>query len=191
VSRSEWPRFVVLQQTRPDRPHEAVGSVHAADAEMALMSARDVYARRPRVFNAWVVPEEAVFARTAEELAKDESWREMEAPAGASPTTYLVCQKQSQRRSMTYVTHVGDVEARTPQEALARALDTFDRDDVYVWWVFPAAAVTANREEDVESWFDPARDKTYRQQSAYGFVGSRRRRGRRRRGQTSKDESES
>jgi ring-1,2-phenylacetyl-CoA epoxidase subunit PaaB len=188
VSRSEWPRFVVLQQSRPGRPHEAVGSVHAVDAEMALLSARDVYARRPRVFNAWVVPEEAIFAKTAEELAEDESWREGEVPAGATPTPYLVCQKQSQRRSMTYVTHVGEVEARTPREALVRALNTFDHEDVYVWWVFPAAAVTANDEEDVESWFDPARDKTYRQQSAYGFVGTRRRRRGRRR-QQSEEES--
>lgn len=178
MSGAGWPRYVVLQQTRPDRPHEAVGSVHAVDAEMALLNARDVYARRPQVFNAWVVRDDAVFSKTVEQL-EEGSWRDAPVPESAARVTYLVFQKQTQRRSMTYVTHVGAVTARTAEEALAQALDSFPNEDVFVWWVIPAAAIVANDEDDVESWFEPARGKTYRQQSAYGFVGSRRQRGRR------------
>ena len=179
MSAAGWPRYVVLQQTRPDRPHEAVGSVHAVDAEMALLNARDVHARRPQVFNAWVVRDDAVFSKTVEQLAEDDSWRDAPVPESAAPVTYLVFQKQTQRRSMTYVTHVGAVTARTAEEALAQALDSFPNEDVFVWWVIPAAAIVANDEDDVESWFEPAKGKTYRQQSAYGFVGRRRQRGRR------------
>ncbi len=47
-----WEVFV---QEQGGQPHEHAGSVHAADKELALQSARDVYARRGKVVNMWVV----------------------------------------------------------------------------------------------------------------------------------------
>ena len=167
MSDTQWPRYQVFQQDRPDQPHRAVGTVHAADAEMALLNARDVYARRPRWHSAWVVADARIFRKTAEELAAGDAWRQ--APPG-SEEPYLVFQKRSQRRSMTFTDHVGEVRAASPQAALALALARFDGDGVTVWWVVAAAAITRSDPADVDSWFEPIREKTYRQQSFYGNV---------------------
>lgn len=59
-----WEVFV---QGRSGDPHEHVGSVHAADAELALQNGRDVYSRRGPVNSIWVVPSEAIVASLSEE----------------------------------------------------------------------------------------------------------------------------
>jgi len=43
-------------------PHKHVGSVHAADAAMALQAARDVYTRRGEAVAIWVVPSATITA---------------------------------------------------------------------------------------------------------------------------------
>jgi ring-1,2-phenylacetyl-CoA epoxidase subunit PaaB len=158
---TQWPRFEVFQQDRAGRPHRNVGNVHAPDPEMALMNARDVFARRPSTVSMWVVPEEAILARTAEELAADPSWSD----AAADPReaeTYYVFQKRGQRRAMTFVEHSGEVEAASSLEALRRAVENFDDGTTYVWWVFPERAVVRSEPVDVDSMFAPADDKSYR-----------------------------
>ncbi|MGE5499682.1 MAG: 1,2-phenylacetyl-CoA epoxidase subunit PaaB [Syntrophothermus sp.] len=52
----------VFMQTEQGGAHVHAGSLHASDAEMALMNARDVYARRGPVYSIWVVPAEAIKA---------------------------------------------------------------------------------------------------------------------------------
>ena len=42
--------------------HRHCGSLHAADAEMALQAARDVYTRRGEGLSIWVVPSAAITA---------------------------------------------------------------------------------------------------------------------------------
>jgi ring-1,2-phenylacetyl-CoA epoxidase subunit PaaB len=42
--------------------HRHVGSVHAADAAMALAAARDVYTRRGEGLSIWVVPSASITA---------------------------------------------------------------------------------------------------------------------------------
>ncbi len=59
-----WEVFV-----RPRRglAHQHVGSIHAADAEMALRNARDVYTRRQEGVSLWVVPAAQVTASSPDE----------------------------------------------------------------------------------------------------------------------------
>ena len=52
-----WEVFV---QANPGIPHKHVGSLHAADAESAMMNARDVYTRRSEGISIWVVPANAI-----------------------------------------------------------------------------------------------------------------------------------
>ncbi len=63
--------YEVFKQDRPDGPFRNVGSVHAPDAELALVNARDVFARRPSCVALWVVPDDAILRRTAEELTRE------------------------------------------------------------------------------------------------------------------------
>ena len=64
---SQWPLWEVFAQEAQGAPHEHVGSLHAADAEMALQNARDVYARRGSVVSLWVVPSAAITASPSDE----------------------------------------------------------------------------------------------------------------------------
>jgi ring-1,2-phenylacetyl-CoA epoxidase subunit PaaB len=164
---TQWPRYEVFEQERPNAPHRNAGSVHAPDGEMALENARDVFVRRPQCLSMWVAPVHAIFSKTIEELAADDRWRAAPLPAEAAPEIYLVFQKQTQRATETFVTHVGEVPARTPQEALSRALETFSQTDVFVWWVCPARAITRSTDTDAPSFFAPAHDKTFRQPNFY------------------------
>jgi len=58
----------VFTQKKSGAPHEHAGSVRAADAEMALTNARDVYSRRNEAVNIWVVPAEFITASTPEDM---------------------------------------------------------------------------------------------------------------------------
>ncbi|MCB8920428.1 MAG: phenylacetic acid degradation protein [Ardenticatenaceae bacterium] len=173
MSDTQWPRYEVFKQDSPNQPHKAVGSVHAPDAEMALLNARDVFARRPKAVSMWVAPASTILSMTAEEMAANPGWRMVSETGEGEERPFLIFTKTSQRRSMTFVTHVGVITAVTAQEALATAVANaeFDAENVWVWWVVPESAITRSDPDDQASHFAPAADKTYRQQSSYGFVG--------------------
>ncbi len=58
----EWPLFEVFIRSRNGLSHKHVGSLHAADAEMAVENARDVYTRRGEGVSIWVVPSASITA---------------------------------------------------------------------------------------------------------------------------------
>lgn len=62
VAEQTWPLWEVFVRSRAGLAHQHVGSVHAADAEMALANARDVYTRRGEGASLWVVPATAIVA---------------------------------------------------------------------------------------------------------------------------------
>ena len=53
--RSEWPLYEVFVRGKRGLNHVHVGSLHAADDEMALRNARDLYTRRNEGVSIWVV----------------------------------------------------------------------------------------------------------------------------------------
>jgi ring-1,2-phenylacetyl-CoA epoxidase subunit PaaB len=164
---TQWPRYEVFEQDRPDQPHRSTGAVHAPDPELALQNARDVFVRRPECSSLWVVPENQIYAWTAEALLADPSWQAETVVLARSASPYEVFQKRGQRQSETYVSHVGSVEARSPAEALRLALSQFDTGSVYVWWLVPASAILRSARGDAASLFGPASDKTYRRPNEY------------------------
>lgn len=170
---TQWPRYEVFKQDTADKPHQAVGSVHAPDLQMALLMARDVFVRRPRCHSLWVAPAEVILSMTQEELALREGMDEVDS-AESPPHTYQVFRKTTQRRAMTFVDHVGSVQAGSPAQALRQAIAQFSDGAAWVWWIVPEAAIARSQAEDVSCWFEPADSKTYRHQSAYGTVLPRR-----------------
>ena len=50
-----WPLYEVFLRGKRGLNHVHVGSLHAADAEMALHHARDLYTRRNEGVSIWVV----------------------------------------------------------------------------------------------------------------------------------------
>ena len=72
--------WAVFLQARPRDSHVHVGDVHAPDAEMALVVAKENYTRRDPCVSLWVVRAEEIHGTTAEaaemfEPAIDESYR--------------------------------------------------------------------------------------------------------------------
>ena len=51
----DWPLYEVFVRGKRGLNHVHVGSLHAADAEMALHHARDLYTRRNEGVSIWVV----------------------------------------------------------------------------------------------------------------------------------------
>jgi ring-1,2-phenylacetyl-CoA epoxidase subunit PaaB len=51
----EWPLWEVFIRSKTGLDHKHVGSLHAADAQMAIENARDVYTRRMEGVSIWVV----------------------------------------------------------------------------------------------------------------------------------------
>jgi len=158
---TQWSRFQVFVQAKPGEPHQDFGSVHAPDAELALLNARDVFARRPEAVSMWVVPVGAIYTKTAEEiqnLSSPGSGPHESQPA--RPETYYVACKYKQTGTQTLT---GSVEATTPQLALAEAIEKYAGQSLaLVWWVFPASAVTQSDPNDIDSLYAPARDKGFR-----------------------------
>jgi ring-1,2-phenylacetyl-CoA epoxidase subunit PaaB len=65
--RREWPLWEVFIRAERGLSHQHVGSLHAADAEMAVGHARDVFTRRQEGVSIWVVPAADVTASSPDE----------------------------------------------------------------------------------------------------------------------------
>lgn len=65
--RGEWPLYEVFVRGKRGLNHVHVGSLHAADDQMAVRHARDVYTRRNEGVSIWVVRAEAITASSPDE----------------------------------------------------------------------------------------------------------------------------
>lgn len=162
---TQWPRYQVFIQEKPEHRHQDAGSVHAIDSEMALQNARDVFARRPECVSIWVVPADLIYAITREEL---ESWIPEPISEYASEAGfYVFCKLKSSGAAQ----HVGEIMATGHQSALVKALQTYKLDpSPYLWWIIPKEAVTRSYPEDIHAMFMPAYDKPFRQSSYYHVI---------------------
>ena len=170
MSDTQWPRYEVFIQERSGKPHRSIGTVHAPDPEMALLNGRDLFARRPSCHSLWVAPADAILAKTREELPAASAWKRPTSPSPTDQETYLVFVKQSQRRAMGFVEHIGSLQASTSLEALDLAVARYGSSDPFVWWICPENAVTRSDENDIESMFEPANQKCYRHPNQYRTV---------------------
>ena len=56
-----WPTYEVFHQDKRGNEHSHVGCVHAPDAEVALVFAKEQYGRRKSTANMWVVKTSDIF----------------------------------------------------------------------------------------------------------------------------------
>jgi ring-1,2-phenylacetyl-CoA epoxidase subunit PaaB len=57
-----WPLWEVFIRSKQGLDHKHAGSLHAADAQMAIENARDVYTRRNEGISIWVVESKYIHA---------------------------------------------------------------------------------------------------------------------------------
>lgn len=82
------PLWEVFIRPRNGLAHRHVGSLHAADAAMALLAARDVYTRRGEGRSIWVVPASAIQASDPDD--KDAFFDPADDKVYRQPTHYRV-----------------------------------------------------------------------------------------------------
>ncbi|MEP1442787.1 MAG: 1,2-phenylacetyl-CoA epoxidase subunit PaaB [Hyphomicrobiales bacterium] len=69
-SSGEIPLWEVFIRPRNGLAHRHCGSLHAADAEMAIQAARDVYTRRGEGTSVWVIPSSEIVASDPQDSAE-------------------------------------------------------------------------------------------------------------------------
>lgn len=65
-----WPLWEIFIRSKQGLDHKHVGSLHAADAQMAIENARDVYTRRMEGVSIWVVESKYITASNPEEAGE-------------------------------------------------------------------------------------------------------------------------
>ncbi len=163
---TQWPRFMVFQQEAAGKPFVHNGTVHAPDVEMALLNARDVFARRPQAVAMWVVPADAIYTQTREELANAPAAESGDQPINGL-TDYCVFGKFEEQAQCR---QIGEVKASSPQAAVHSAVTKYGQQNPLWWWVFPKSDVLTSEPHDISPMFDPARAKTFKDQAEYPVV---------------------
>jgi len=157
---TQWPRFYVFEQPEEGAAFILAGSVHAPDVEMALLIARDTFARRPHRTAMWVARDLGITSRTREQLAAAD-------PAGehsAGEITYQVFVKRSHRGVHT---HAGEVTAADPETAIRTAVRRFGDENAVVWLVIAEADIRRSEAADREILFDSSPGKSFRHENEY------------------------
>ena len=67
---ADWPLWEVFIRSKQGLDHKHAGSLHAADAQMAIENARDVYTRRMEGVSIWVVESKYIHATNPEEAGE-------------------------------------------------------------------------------------------------------------------------
>lgn len=69
-TKTDWPLWEIFIRSKQGLDHKHVGSLHAADAKMAIENARDVYTRRMEGVSIWVVESKYITASNPEEAGE-------------------------------------------------------------------------------------------------------------------------
>jgi len=67
LKQTEWPLWEIFIRSKQGLDHKHAGSLHAADAQMAIENARDVYTRRMEGVSIWVVESKYLHASNPDE----------------------------------------------------------------------------------------------------------------------------
>jgi ring-1,2-phenylacetyl-CoA epoxidase subunit PaaB len=88
MSNKEWPLFEVFIRSKQGLSHKHVGSLRAADADMAIENARDVYTRRSEGISIWVMESKLITASDPSEA--DSLFEPADSKVYRHPTFYDV-----------------------------------------------------------------------------------------------------
>lgn len=69
MKQQQWPLFEIFIRAKAGLSHRHVGSLHAADASMAIDNARDLYTRRGEGVSIWAVKSADITASDPAESA--------------------------------------------------------------------------------------------------------------------------
>ena len=86
MANKEWPLWEVFIRSKKGLSHKHVGSLRAADSQMAIKNARDVYTRRSEGISIWVTKSNSIFASRPDE--SDSLYEPSDSKVYRHPTFY-------------------------------------------------------------------------------------------------------
>ena len=177
----QFETYEVFHQKKEGAPYLYVGPVHAPEADLAFLFAKEQYSRRFACTGMWVVPTSAIavteyvgdtesaydtlplLPRTATPAPTDESGAE-EAAYAAGEEDYDIFHLKKRGKAHQ---HVGKVRAGAPAEALQMAKAVFgEQRPVVNVWAVRSAEVLHSDDDDRDIWATTA-DKKYRDAISY------------------------
>lgn len=69
TAQQQWPLYEIFIRSKSGLSHRHVGSLHAADAQMAIDHARDLYTRRGEGVSIWAIESKSISASDPAESA--------------------------------------------------------------------------------------------------------------------------
>jgi ring-1,2-phenylacetyl-CoA epoxidase subunit PaaB len=88
IESSDWPLWEIFIRSKQGLDHKHVGSLHAADAQMAIENARDVYTRRMEGISIWVVESRHIHASNPDDA--ENFYQPAEDKVYRHPTFYIL-----------------------------------------------------------------------------------------------------
>ncbi|QQS30597.1 MAG: 1,2-phenylacetyl-CoA epoxidase subunit B [Sphingobacteriales bacterium] len=98
-----WETYEVFVQAKRGGHHTHVGSLHAADHDMALIFAKEQFARRGQCHNLWVVKTSDVFALDTEDadMFAENNEKKYRNPGGFKVSDKITAYKKSRKQDQT------------------------------------------------------------------------------------------
>lgn len=164
-----WPLYEVF--IRSKLAHVHAGSLHAADLEMAMTNARDVYTRRNEGVSIWVIPSDLIFAwnfdgetiRAERVYEHPQIAQQTEEHKGAQQWEVFFRTKQGLSHK-----HVGSIMTDTASKAIGEAIAIYGESlKITNVWVVPSTRINASDPADRESFYDPSENKLFRHATFY------------------------
>lgn len=177
----QFETYEVFHQKKEGAPFVYVGPVHAPEADLAFLFAKEQYSRRFACTGMWVVPTSAItvteyvgdtesaydtlplLPRVAAPVPVDESVM-AEAAYAAAEEDYDIFHLKKRGKAHQ---HVGKVRASSPAEALQMAKAVFgEQRPVVNVWAVRSADVLHSEDEDRDIWTTTP-EKKYRDAISY------------------------
>lgn len=165
VPLDQFGTFEVFVQMKEGKPYQHEGIVHAPNKEMAFVFAKEQFTRRMTCTGLFVVETRNVFVTDFTEgedtIYNHISDKYPECGVSEEYEFFHLLKRGKQHQ------HVGSIEARNPQEALALAKPAFiNENPVYNAWVVKTSDILFTSEEDKNIW-DTLPEKKFRDASDY------------------------
>jgi len=165
----KWPLFEVF--VRSKLAHVHAGSLHAADSEMAMTNARDVYTRRNEGVSLWVIPSDLIFAWNFDGDTINAEQVYEHPQLSAKPVMANTVQQWEvffrTKQGLSHK-HVGSAMADNATTAIADAIKIYgDSLKITNVWVVPSTQINASDPTESESFYDPAENKLFRHATFY------------------------
>lgn len=159
----QFQTYEAFHQKKEGTAYTYVGPVHAPEADVAFLFAKEQYSRRFPCTGLWVVPTDAI--RVSAYVGDQESVYDT-VPAAASPVGEEFEIFHLKKRGKAHV-HAGTVRAASAEEALQQAKVAFgEQRPVVNVWVVRSADVLRSDEADRDMWTTTP-EKKYRDAIAY------------------------